>query len=227
MARTKSSSAPPKRGRFEKTELTLTEIQGLLSEMQQAVEKDTESFEAGTPALAKVKLLPRVLDMAQRSEAHGDLIDNGFLTQCAGWLAPLPDGTLSSLKVRTEILRMLLSFENVSSDTLENSNIGAFVAYLGDHPDETADNKDICSKLKDQWTHSMFQEDEDDFEEEHQPTRPTVSELTTQQMPSGSRKSYFARPPPAMAGLVAPPRSGGSKVVARKRSALKLKRAKR
>ncbi|KAL0237682.1 hypothetical protein GEMRC1_012156 [Eukaryota sp. GEM-RC1] len=71
-------------------EVSLTEIQTLLNEMHTAAVEDVECFNADKPALHKVKLLPKVKTLALRSDCHNDLIDNGFLKNCANWLAPLP-----------------------------------------------------------------------------------------------------------------------------------------
>ncbi|KAL0238329.1 hypothetical protein GEMRC1_012802 [Eukaryota sp. GEM-RC1] len=93
----------------------------------------------------------------------------------------------------------------ITFESLENSDLGAIVAYVADHPDETSSNKDLCRRLIDKWTQIIFEEEEaeEDAPVAHRDAGP-LPEVTTMQMASGSRKSYFAKPPGQIRGVVAP-----------------------
>ena len=69
------------------------------------------------------------------------LVENGLMSALADWLSPLPDRSLPSLNLRTEILKKLKLFTGISSETLKHSGIGKSVMFLYKHPRESRGNK--------------------------------------------------------------------------------------
>ncbi|KAL0221715.1 hypothetical protein RCL1_001569 [Eukaryota sp. TZLM3-RCL] len=197
------SKPPKKKARVEEPQVSVTEIQAFLEEMRLAASADVEAYESNNPALSKVKFLPKLTSFVIRSELHGDLIDNGFLRVCSDWLAPFSDASLPSLKVRTELLK-ILEHLTVTLESLENSDLGAYINYLANHPEETLSNKDLCRRLIDRWTQLIVEE-----EDEEQPVpvvqRRAPPPSTPEAYPTGSKRSYLAAPAPRSSfGFVAP-----------------------
>lgn len=100
-------------------------------------------------------------------------IDSGVMSAIKEWISPLPDKSLPALRIREELLRILmevspggpggppglqadlgcpsssspLQLPSVSQETLKHSGIGRAVMYLYKHPKESRSNKDLSLKL--------------------------------------------------------------------------------
>lgn len=106
-----------------------------------------------------------------RQDLKESFIDSGVMSAIKEWISPLPDKSLPALRIREELLRILmevspggaggasrhqaergssaasLQLPSVSQETLKHSGIGRAVMYLYKHPKESRSNKDLSLKL--------------------------------------------------------------------------------
>lgn len=109
-----------------------------------------------------------------RQDLKETFIDSGVMSAIKEWISPLPDKSLPALRIREELLRILmevcthlsrrclsgirlrsashcaflfLQLPRVSQETLKHSGIGRAVMYLYKHPKESRSNKDLALKL--------------------------------------------------------------------------------
>ena len=92
-------------------------------------------------AVSKLKMLGEVVKNISKHDLNEVLVENGVMSALADWLSPLPDRSLPSLNLRTELLQKLKLFTNISSETLKHSGIGKAVMFLYKHPKETRSNR--------------------------------------------------------------------------------------
>ncbi|VDP04240.1 unnamed protein product [Soboliphyme baturini] len=74
----------------------------------------------------------------------------------AEWLKLLPDKSLPSLEVRTELLKVLELFPTLDHQILRSSGIGKVVMMLRKHPKETKDNQNRARRLINEWARPIF-----------------------------------------------------------------------
>ena len=89
-----------------------------------------------------MKMLKEVVKNITKSDLNEVLIEHGIMSALADWISPLPDKSLPSLTIRSELLKVLRrNFLHVSSETLKLSGIGKAVMLLYKHPKELRENK--------------------------------------------------------------------------------------
>ncbi|EOD22574.1 hypothetical protein EMIHUDRAFT_458126, partial [Emiliania huxleyi CCMP1516] len=109
----------PRRGKIVRSREALTqEVVELQQQMEAAAERDDDA----------VALLPEVVTMLNKRHMQEVLIDQGMLTTLAMWLKPMPDGSLVSLQVRTDLLRVLglLEVDETVLGSLRSSSLGKY-----------------------------------------------------------------------------------------------------
>jgi transcription factor SPN1 len=81
-------------------------ISKLAEEMKEATSKDLEANQNNKPALAKIKLLPKVIQVLEKTYLHEQLIDNEILEPIR-MLEPMDDESLPTLSIRRPLLELL------------------------------------------------------------------------------------------------------------------------
>ncbi|KRZ06611.1 Protein IWS1 -like protein, partial [Trichinella zimbabwensis] len=122
-------------------------IHDLIERMNHAAQADRESNVAQKPALQKRKLLPYVLSQLKKADLQTAFIESGAVTAIAEWLQLLPDRSLPSYEIRTELLKILQQFPVLDASVLRSSNIGKVVMILHKHPKETKENRVLAGRL--------------------------------------------------------------------------------
>ena len=94
------------------------------------------------PGFRKMKMLKEVVKNITKSDLNEVLVEHGIMSALADWISPLPDKSLPSLTIRSELLKVLRrNFLHVTSETLKLSGIGKAVMLLYKHPKELRENK--------------------------------------------------------------------------------------
>jgi len=131
-------------------------INDLMRQMAEASGEDKQACVNMVPAIAKLRLLPKLEAAFKTRDYHNAFIENGIMTAIADWLAPLPNNALPNLKIRTSLLQTLVDFPHCSIETLKASGVGKAVNRLLQHPKEMKDNKKLCKLLIRRYSKQIF-----------------------------------------------------------------------
>eukprot|EP00854_Cymbomonas_tetramitiformis_P019388 gene19388-23180_t len=82
-------------------------VTAFLAKMELAAENDVELNHRKQPAVNKLKMLPEVIKVLEKTHLHNELLNSGVLDILKEWLSPLPDGSLPNLRVRSALLRLI------------------------------------------------------------------------------------------------------------------------
>lgn len=131
-------------------------ISMIISEMKNVAAEDRAANEKSLTTLQKIKMLPNVINMLQKSEYHATMIELGVLGAIAEWLAPLPDRSLPNISIRDQLIDALRDFGEINVDYLKSSGVGKAVMFLYKHSKETKSNKQKLEKLINNWARPIF-----------------------------------------------------------------------
>jgi len=131
-------------------------INSMLNRMKEAADSDKAANMKRQPALKKLTMLKEVVKNISKSDLNEMLVENGVMSAIADWISPLPDKSLPSLNIRSELLKVLRIYTNVSAETLKHSGIGKAVMLLYKHPKEIRPNKDLCRELISRWSRPIY-----------------------------------------------------------------------
>ena len=135
-------------------------MEELIQDMITAYDADAEAIENGKPALAKLRLLPKVEDQTSKQSLQDSFIDAGGLGAMREWLRLLPDNSLPNLTLRTSLLSILKKLlPSITIENLKDSKIGFAVRDIIFHEDEVVSNKRIANEIAEHWLRQVFGRD--------------------------------------------------------------------
>jgi len=135
-------------------------MEELVHDMYKAADQDQSSLEKDEPALAKLRLLPRVEEQTAKQSLQDSFIDAGGLGAIREWLRLLPDNSLPNLTVRTSLLQILRKLTpSITLESLKESKVGFAVRDILFHEEEIPTNKRVANEISEMWLRSIFGRD--------------------------------------------------------------------
>ncbi|ETV80206.1 hypothetical protein, variant 1 [Aphanomyces astaci] len=151
-------SMKPGRGRG-KMKLSQQEIESLVQEvlykMDKAYNDDQVSMERKVPAFEKLKLVDKLSTLLRKVQLQLPMLDFNLLEIIKKWIHPKESGELPNLGLRTKVLDIVQRLP-IDKEHLKRSGFGKVIMILWKHPDESADNKEVCRQLIDRWSRNVF-----------------------------------------------------------------------
>ncbi|EPQ26043.1 uncharacterized protein PFL1_06496 [Pseudozyma flocculosa PF-1] len=148
--------APRKRAGEDDLDLLADEeVSALRREMVMAADDDEEANRLKKPAVAKLRLLPRVVQTLQKTHLQQSILDNNLLEGVKRWLEPLPDKSLPALNIQNQFFQIL---EKMSIDTisLKMSGLGKVVVFYSMCPRVEPRIKRIAEHLIEVWSRPVL-----------------------------------------------------------------------
>lgn len=139
--------------------------------MEKACEHDNEAREKGQAAVEKLKLLPQVTALLNRSAIQDSVLDpeTNFLQAVKYFLEPLNDGSLPAYNIQRDIFTALAKLP-INKDTLLSSGIGKVVLFYTRSKRPEIAIKRIAERLLGEWSRPILKRT-DDYRKRHVETR--------------------------------------------------------
>jgi transcription factor SPN1 len=166
----------PNKRRRKKDEVDLEDemdehIASLKVRMETACEADNTAREQGRPAVHKLKLLPEVTALLNRSSAQDNLLDpeTNFLQSIKFFIEPLNDGSLPAYNIQRDIFTALTRLP-IEKDALLASGIGKVVLFYTRSKRPEVGIKRMAERLLGEWSRPILKRT-DDYKKRHVETR--------------------------------------------------------
>ncbi|OBZ83588.1 Transcription factor IWS1 [Choanephora cucurbitarum] len=162
------------------------ELATLRENMRNASEEDSVANGERRPALAKLKMLTEASTMLTNKHLYDAILDNGLLDVIRLWLEPLPDRSLPSLDIQSEMLGVLDKLP-ISGDHLRESGVGKIVYFYSKSPRIEPAMKRKADQLVAKWSRMVIKRSEN-----YKERRPVVQEYS--QIDALHQRKRYKRP---------------------------------
>ncbi|GAA5977507.1 hypothetical protein JCM11641_000984 [Rhodosporidiobolus odoratus] len=103
-------------------------VAALRNQMFTAADHDAGENEIGRPAVNKLRLLPKVVELMQKTALADTIVEGGMLEAVKRWLEPLPDKSLPALNIQRPLFNLLRTF-TIETSALKSSGLGKIVYF--------------------------------------------------------------------------------------------------
>ncbi|KAG2205232.1 hypothetical protein INT47_009497 [Mucor saturninus] len=142
------------------------ELSNLRERMKIASEEDAVANGERRAAVSKLKMLGQVTTMLTNKHLHDAILDNGLLDSIRQWLEPLPDRSLPSLDIQSEMLDILDKLP-IAGDHLRESGVGKIVYFYTKSPRIEPRMKRKADQLVAKWSRLVIKRSENYKERRH------------------------------------------------------------
>ncbi|KAM0276515.1 hypothetical protein ACHAQH_006664 [Verticillium albo-atrum] len=176
------------------------QIASLKLRMEGACESDNKAREAGQPAVHKLKLLPEVTALLNRTTVQHAVLDpdNNFLQHVKFFLEPLNDGSLPAYNIQRDIFTALCGL-TLEKEVLLSSGIGKVVLFYKHSKRPEVTIKRMADRLLGEWSRPLLKRTDDyrkrqietrdyDYDAHKASLRNASSQYTLAQRPSISAR---------------------------------------
>lgn len=157
-----SSTRRRKKDGIDLEQMADQEIEDMRRRMAQAAEMDNEGRKRGEPARHKLKLLPEVVALLNKSNLKESIVDpeSNILEAVRFFLEPLSDGSLPAYDIQKELFAALAKLP-INKDTLVASGIGKVIMFYikSKRPELTI--KRQAERLFTDWTRPILRRTDD------------------------------------------------------------------
>lgn len=169
-----------KKGDIDLEQMADQEIEEMRKRMSAAAEADNEGRQRGEPARHKLKLLPEVVTLLNKSTLKENIVDpdTNLLEAVRFFLEPLSDGSLPAYDIQKELFAALGKLP-INKDTLVASGIGKVIMFYMKSKRPELAIKRQAERLFTDWTRPILRRTDDyrkkEFvQAEYDPTRLPV-----------------------------------------------------
>ncbi|PWN18011.1 hypothetical protein BCV69DRAFT_285609 [Microstroma glucosiphilum] len=133
------------------------EVNELRQDMLTAAEDDAIANEERKPALAKLRMLPRVVDGLQKSHWQQSIFDSNLLEAVRRFLEPLPDKSLPALNIQRELFAALEKLSPaIDTISLKMSGLGKVVMFYSRNKRVEGDLRRRADRLIEMWSRPIL-----------------------------------------------------------------------
>ncbi|KAH8741539.1 iwsip-like protein [Cryptosporidium ryanae] len=125
-------------------------VRNFVQKMNEAASDDEKAYQDGKKAMFKLKMLDEVLEKVSMSNLTTYFISEGVVEVLCRWLRPFNDGTLPSLSIRNNILKLICNM-SLTEEDIVSTEIGKVVCELWKNPAETQENRQMIRSLMQRW----------------------------------------------------------------------------
>ncbi|KAL1930701.1 hypothetical protein VTP01DRAFT_10863 [Rhizomucor pusillus] len=143
------------------------ELMALRERMRNAADEDTMANNERRPATAKLKMLNEAMNILTNKRIQDNILDNQLLDAIRVWLEPLPDRSLPSLDIQSQMLDALDSLP-IASDHLRESGVGKIVYFYQKSPRVDPRIKRKAEQLIAKWSRLVIKRSANYSERQHE-----------------------------------------------------------